>query len=634
MDAGRVLFAGGHAPPALQSWAAASGRSLDVTLAGTAGLEHFLAHPAGLVIAVIHMETMGDLAALARLRELPAGRDVPLIVLCRPPEVERIARFTEPLRPLAVLPEPIDITRLSELHPTTSVASPADVVSDPLAADVSVRPRAQRGAAAPPPEDTRARRGVAPAAEPDIEIAVGRRSRVPVADEVVVRRRPSVEPDVSSVRPRSTTPATPEVVLPPSPRATRTSASAGPVGMPSDELRTRMRELGKQNNFERLGVSLSATQSDVDGAFEAVTARLQPECYRDPSDVAMAEGLLKAIRLAYGTLHTPHKRAEYASRLSAIRSKPTEPTRPALNTAFSDLLAEAERASEAAMIQSPPPPPEAPPIAAAAPETPLVAEVAAPMDPPTPRLEEALPASPPAPAGGSTGSAVAASKEETDAAPIPTTLAPSPRDDSAAATAAPFAAPVGAEETEASDELPSFDDVDAIFGGDLDWSAALPQPTADTSTAKVAGRPTSKERLEEAGPATQTSEAIDDAPESESKPTRVDRLAPKPLDRPRKTPSEALEAGPRDWIVEARYLLFIGDHTRAMTLLDACLAAEPNIRRYHYYRGLALGRAHAVGGRFAEARKALEDAVRYAGSGQTEAAQALQELAQVERRRA
>ncbi|MBT9555441.1 MAG: hypothetical protein IV100_05385 [Myxococcales bacterium] len=639
MDAGRVLFAGGNPPAALQTWAIASGRVLDITHAGTAGLEHFLAHPAGLVLAVIHMETMGDLAALARLRELPAGRNVPLIVLSRPSEVERIACFAEQLKPLAVLPEPLDIARLSELHPAKFRPAPMDAPLEEPAPEVSVRPRAQRGMAASPPEDTRALRSAVPTAEPEIDISGGRRSRVPVSDDVVVRRRPAIQPDLDDSGARSTRPAlsTRESVLTPPARTTRGAAPVAPAGLPADELRTRMRDLGKQNHFERLGLSMTATQYEVDAAFEGLSARLQPECYRDPNDLAMAECLMKAFRLAYDTLHSPHKRAEYASRLQAPRLRPTEPVRTTLSAAFSDLLAEAERASEAVLVHAPSPRVEAtgPTVTALEPSpavdtTPLIEPEA-----PPPLREPEVPAIPPDPAGSSILTFLRPAKVAGDGTtPAPTSSEPAPPVDSVAAPVPAHAAPIGAAPSADPGELPSFDDVDAIFGGDLDWSGALPQSSPDTTPVPASARPAPTEGVADVGHGTPAPGTMEVAPTSDLRQNRADRLAPKPLDRTRKTPQEALEAGPRDWIVEARYLLFIGDYARSISLLDACLAAEPNIRRYHYYRGLALGRVHAESGRFAEARKAFDDALRHAGSGQTEAAQALQELAQLERRRA
>ena len=637
MEAGRVMFAGGDAPLSLQAWAEARGMVCDVTRAGAAGLEHFLAHPATLVIAVIHMETMGDLAALARLRELPTGRDVPLIVLSRPSEVERFARFTEQLKPLAVLAEPLDINRLSELH-KVDVRNDQGVRSpDATIAEVQVRPRSQRRTATQAPEGIRPSRGPQPPGEPDSEVPAARRARAPIADEVVGSRRPTRPSEAPAPTPRQQ-PPTPEPPAATSARGARSSAPPAPTAMTTDELKARMRDLGKQNNFERMGITLSSTQSDVDSAFEGLTARLQPERYRDRSALTMAEGLMRAIRQAYDTLNSPHKRSQYVARLSSMLTKTAEPTATARHSALSDLLAEAERASEAALIQPAAPRAAAPSSVVAPPEAPSVVDVPA-------AIVQSAQASPPEPAAPAIASEPTWSPDATSSprAPNAQTAAavevPSVQEAIAALTSSAdspvsLTPPLGADSSGEKGDVPSFDDVDAIFGGDLDWSEALPMVPADDAPAAASDKPLpggSGRDPQQFAPAPAAVEPDASAPVI---PNRKDRLAPKPLDRARKTPQEALEAGPRDWILEARYLLFTGDYTRALPLLDACLAAEPNMRRYNYYRGIALGRSHAENGRFAEARRALDDAVRHAGSGQTEAAQALTELAQLERRRA
>lgn len=422
-----VLYMGDTVPGALRDFAERTGRRLD-WVQNAAEVAHRAPDASFvLVVAAVRLASLGDLAALARLRELPSGSSVPMVLAAPANECERIRQFALPLRVVAVLPEPVNVSDLLERVGLVDA----------------------RGS-----HDSSRRRGALP-----VDEVVARPVRVGSASQIAARR--STSPDMVGV-------------------AVRADGLERGAFAPA-ELRARVQALGRQDHFERLGVARDASNENIASAYALLSSRLRAGLYvGDTEALELSEALLRGLTVALRTLEDPVARSAYLSGAAPGRAPAARPAAAAAGPVVAHSPA----------TTGPPPPPSAvellfaeagielrtghaPPVAAAvvrastATATPAgaarspQAEPPAPVPPP-PRMAPVAPPAPapvppPAPARKPPEPAVSAVS-----APPPTGPPPSPG--ATARLRAPTPAPSLATTEEL--DLPNFDDVDAIFADD------------------------------------------------------------------------------------------------------------------------------------------------------------------------
>jgi hypothetical protein len=108
-----ILVIGARIPEGLGAWATGNGYTVHHAGRASDGLERFDKVPTSLVLVQLRLEQLADLAYVARLRELPAGRTVPIVALCRSVELDRCKQFASALRLNLWLPEPLDTIALA-----------------------------------------------------------------------------------------------------------------------------------------------------------------------------------------------------------------------------------------------------------------------------------------------------------------------------------------------------------------------------------------------------------------------------------------------------------------------------------------------------------------------------------------
>jgi hypothetical protein len=572
MSSPRVVFAGPSVPPALTSWASDAALAVVHVTSTAAASDALVSEAAALVVVAIGLDRLGELAGLARLRELPGGRTADLVLVCPKADVERLSSFAAPLRVYAVVAEPLEIRSLPRPAPSPAARQQHAATQHAATRHVAVE--------------------TAPAAP------VTRRQSATVVEESVRRARPGQ----SGVAGGGTGSASTEA----------SKANREAIGLSLADLRARVMALGRQDHFQRLGVPRevdNATLATVFGAFEA---QLRPTNYlRAPNGAApVAEALLRALTTAYDTLADPTSRAAYVARLGRAAG-PMD--RGAARTPA--VGSEAPTTSPAALrplraMGHEPVTVDAPKQAAAAAPAWLPQE-----EPPSEESASRDPAS--------GHLAVPYEPDPSAAWELPEAEAVAPQ-----IAALEVAPPNETEVLETADVEPpqfvndaTFEDVDDIFRDEEPVAAGARLEAAtddgdgyeaanDTAANDTAANDTASAPAVVAPPSSPTHEAQ----------TRV-----------RRTPEQALAAGAKDWLLEARFFALMGDFDRATALVDACAGAEPNSRRFQYWQGTICGLAETRRGNFAAARSCLDRALRLAGPGQTEAAVAAAALEQAER---
>jgi tetratricopeptide (TPR) repeat protein len=114
---------------------------------------------------------------------------------------------------------------------------------------------------------------------------------------------------------------------PPSPRPQQRAPSASPSSrMPSgpvDEMLERHSALPGQNLYQVLGLTSSATESEVRHNYYSLAKRLHPDKFSDEETKTRAEKLFASITEAYATLSKAESRAEYDKTIAAASEKPS-----------------------------------------------------------------------------------------------------------------------------------------------------------------------------------------------------------------------------------------------------------------------------------------------------------------------
>ena len=108
-----ILVVGVRIPEGLGSWATGHGYLVNHAARASDVLERFDKNPTTLVLVQLRLDQLAELSYVARLRELPAGRIVPIVALCRAGELERCKQFASSLRLNLWLPEPLDTIALA-----------------------------------------------------------------------------------------------------------------------------------------------------------------------------------------------------------------------------------------------------------------------------------------------------------------------------------------------------------------------------------------------------------------------------------------------------------------------------------------------------------------------------------------
>jgi len=104
--------------------------------------------------------------------------------------------------------------------------------------------------------------------------------------------------------------------------ASSTAVLRRPAG-PVDEMLERFSALMGQNFYQVLGLTPSASDSEVRHAYYSLAKRLHPDKFSEDETKSRAERLFAAITEAYAALSKPESRSEYDKSLSQAGDKPS-----------------------------------------------------------------------------------------------------------------------------------------------------------------------------------------------------------------------------------------------------------------------------------------------------------------------
>ena len=131
----------------LADWLARQGAAVVTEARALEAVSRFLAGPIGAVLLGVDPQDLSDLGAIARVRELPHGRDVPIFILTRAGEgaLARIRMMAAPLRVTEYHAYPLDLPKL-----WARISAPAGTAPPKAAALSNAPPSASQPSDASP----------------------------------------------------------------------------------------------------------------------------------------------------------------------------------------------------------------------------------------------------------------------------------------------------------------------------------------------------------------------------------------------------------------------------------------------------------------------------------------------------
>ncbi len=650
MSAPTFLSIGSAGEPWLAAWCSERGLALVRARSSAEVVERAQAHAPVLIAAELSLARIAELAGLARLRELPATRAVPLVFVCASNELDTCRTYSAPLGALAYLTAPLTASQLEGA--LAAVSGPWEKTATPVASPAPAPPAAPTG-----PElaaeiehrlkelgslDSFGRLGLQrTATEAEIRAAAQGLDRR-FSENAVTGLPPLSRRSAETLRRAIELAA--ELLLDPVRRAEYLARLEGrPRPQPAPEPESSLDSLFREAEVATDHVheaEAGRTQEPAAPSNDSPVGRPSRARSTVPAEGRETAGLTGAGRLTPrtgGPAHGGSPPATPEGRLSGSGGRNVGPT-----TAETHRRRSNSDEAAGARVQE------------------LVPSQA------TPFGGSGRPPERAAPATANEGLAIEFEFEalqEAAGAAAPAAAAPSAVPSSPAVAAAPASAALAPEP--ATLEVPTFDEVDDIFGDDAApapsaWAA--PRAVTETDTGAAAfwrgdAQPGTKPQVAQAPASSATpsraaephppaappptpeeaagfslarlaAAAIQQAHDEESRPAEPlaeDDAEAGPA-RTRRSPKEALTPGPEDWFLEARFFICIGDFERARGLLEAAIAAEPGQRKYQYW--LELGRAKSLlaAGRTEDARAQLDRTKRLAAPGQAEVEILISEL--------